>query len=113
MKIAFSAYGGNWRDKVDIRFGRAAVFFVVDTDSGETNVIDNASNVDAAQGAGTNSARTIVDAGVDVLVTGNIGPKASAVLKAAGMKVMQGAGYTTIEEAYTRYKRGVLYENHL
>lgn len=113
MKIAFSAYGNNWREQVDVRFGRAKGFFVVDTTSNQTSYIDNTANVDAAQGAGTSSAQAIVEAGVRELITGNVGPKAATVLKAGGVKVLSGIGYASIEEAYDRYKKGMLTEQVL
>ena len=113
MKIAFTTYGNSWREQVDIRFGRAKGFFIVDTDTETTSYIDNSRNVAAAQGAGTSSAQAVADAGVNILITGKVGPKAGSVLKAAGIKVMGGIGYTTVEEAYERYKKGMLKEQIL
>ncbi len=113
MKVAFTAYGNGWREQVDIRFGRAKGFFIVDEESNETSYIDNSANVEAAHGAGTSASQAIVDAGVKVLVTGHVGPKAGAVLKAGGVKVMGGIGYTSIEEAYEKYKKGHLEEQQL
>ncbi|MBN1755825.1 NifB/NifX family molybdenum-iron cluster-binding protein [bacterium] len=110
MKIAFTATGNNWLEKVDIRFGRAQGFFIVDTETNETSYIDNNLNVETAHGAGTSAAQSVVDAGVNALVTGQLGPKAASVLRAAGIKVYGGVGYATIEEAYQRYKQGKLNE---
>ncbi|HID39640.1 MAG TPA: dinitrogenase iron-molybdenum cofactor biosynthesis protein, partial [Calditrichaeota bacterium] len=86
MKIAFTAYGNSWREQVDIRFGRAKGFFIVDTETDTTSYIDNSKNVAAAQDAGTGSAQTIAGAGINVLIAGKVGPKAGAVLKAAGIR---------------------------
>jgi len=113
MKIAFSTYGNSWREQVDIRFGRARGFFIVDTVTNETSYLDNTKNLEAAQGAGTNAAQAIVDAGIKELITGKVGPRAGAVLKVAGIKVWSGIGYTSIEEAYSRYKKCVLIEQKL
>lgn len=113
MKIAFTAYGNSWREQVDIRFGRAAGFFVVDTETMETSYIDNKENVAAAQGAGTGAAQAVVAAGVKELITGKVGPKAGAVLKAGGVRVLGGIGYASIKEAYERYKKGSLTEQML
>jgi len=113
MKIAFSAYGNSWREPVDIRFGRAQGFFIVDTDNNQTSYLDNTKNVEAAQGAGTSAAQAIADAGIKELITGKVGPKAGSVLKAAGIKVLSGIGYTSIEDAYDRYKKGMLTEQKL
>lgn len=113
MKIAFTTSGKTWRDPIDIRFGRAKGFFIVDTDTNMTSYSDNSKNVQAAQGAGTSAAQAIAEAGVNILITGKVGPKAGTVLKAAGIKVLGGIGYTSIEEAYERYKKGMLSEQVL
>ncbi len=113
MKIAFTTYGNDWKENVDIRFGRARGFFIVDDESGQTSYIDNKENVEAAHGAGTQAAKAIIDAGVGVLITGKTGPKAGQVLKSAGVNVFGGIGYATIEEAYDRYKKGMLTEQPL
>jgi predicted Fe-Mo cluster-binding NifX family protein len=113
MKIAFSAYGNSWREQVDIRFGRARGFFIVDTITNETSYLDNTKNLKAAQGAGTSAAQAVVDAGIKELITGKVGPKAGSVLKAAGIKVWGGIGYTSIEDAYDRFKKCLLTEQKL
>ncbi|HES58983.1 MAG: NifB/NifX family molybdenum-iron cluster-binding protein [Calditrichaceae bacterium] len=110
MKVAFTAYGNSWRDLVDIRFGRAKGFFIIDTDTNETSYVDNSANIDAAQGAGTSSAAAIVNSGVQELITGKVGPNAASVLKTANIKVYGGIGYTSIQEAYDRYIKGLLTE---
>jgi predicted Fe-Mo cluster-binding NifX family protein len=113
MKIAISACGNGWDHQVDERFGRAAGFFVVDTTDNATSYIDNGANTEAGHGAGTGAARSVVDAGVSVVVTGRIGPKAGAVLRAAGVNVMTGVGRTSVREAYEQYQRGALHEEGL
>ena len=50
-------------------------------------IIDNQQNLNAAQGAGIQSAETVVRSGAKVLVSGHCGPKAFRVLAAAGVKV--------------------------
>lgn len=113
MKIAFTTIGKNWRDPIDIRFGRAKGFFIIDMDTNETDYIDNSSNVDAAQGAGTSAAAAIAEAGVKELITGKVGPNAASILKAANVKVFGGIGYVSVQEAYDRYKKGLLTEQIL
>ena len=113
MKIAISACGNGWEEQVADRFGRAGGFFIVDTDDNPTSYIDNGTNTESAHGAGTGAAQAIVDAGVGVVITVKIGPKAGSVLKAAGVKVMTGVGQTSIREAYDRYQEGDLDEQKL
>jgi predicted Fe-Mo cluster-binding NifX family protein len=108
MKVAFTTSGKTWRDPIDIRFGRAKGFFIIDTETNETSYVDNSTNVDAAHGAGTSSASAIVNSGVQELITGKVGPNAASVLKVANVKVLEGIGYASIQEAYDRYKKGLL-----
>jgi len=87
MKIATSARGAVLSSELDPRFGRAACFVVVDTESGQSSVHDNSQNVQAAQGAGIRAAQDLAKLGVEAVVTGSIGPNAAGVLGAANIKV--------------------------
>lgn len=108
MKVAFSARGNSWKEQIDIRFGRAKGFFIVDSETNETEYQDNVVHVNSAQGAGTGAAQSLAGAGVKVLVTGKVGPNAAQVLKAANVQVYGGIGYASIEEAYEKYNKGLL-----
>ncbi len=103
MKIAISAKGTELDSTVDPRFGRASYFIIVDSDSGRIlDVIDNSSGKEAPHGAGINAAALVAERGVDVVLTGRVGPKAFSVLSAGGIKVvseMEG----TVKEALERF----------
>ena len=107
MKVAVTSQGPDLDSPVDPRFGRAKYFIVVDTDSGEFSAHDNTQNVNAAQGAGIQAGRTVVDLGVEAVITDNVGPKAFATLQAANVKVHQGAS-GTVKEAIEKFKAGQL-----
>lgn len=110
MKIAVTALSGEGlSSKVDPRFGRARYFVIYDTESKETSVIDNSSNVNAQQGAGIQAAESIADSGARVLLTGHCGPNAFRTLSAAGIKVVNGAD-GTVEKAIDDYMNGKLKE---
>jgi predicted Fe-Mo cluster-binding NifX family protein len=113
MKIAITTSGKTWRDPIDIRFGRDKGFFIIDTETNETSYVDNSDNVDAAHGAGTSAAAAIINSGVKELITGKVGPNAASVLKTANIKVYGGIGYASIQEAYDRYKKGLLPEQNI
>lgn len=91
MKVAVTAQDMTVDSAVDPRFGRARAFVVVDTTAGTSSVHDNAQNLNAAQGAGVQAARNVVDLGVEAVVTGHVGPKAFQVLQAGGVAVYTGA----------------------
>ena len=109
MKIVVTSRGADLESRIDPRFGRAACFLLVDTASGAHEVVDNAQNLNAVQGAGVQAGQTVAGTGADAVVTGNVGPKAFRVLSAAGIKV-----YLTdeclVKEAVSRFIAGELTE---
>ncbi len=107
MKIAISSSGTALDAPVDPRFGRAAKFILVDTDTGAFSVHDNTQNLNAAQGAGIQSGETVSRLGAEVVITGHCGPKAFRTLQAAGIKVAIGAK-GTVAEAVEAFKKGEL-----
>lgn len=107
MKIACTTSGDTLESPLDSRFGRAPKFIIYDTETKGFQVIDNVQNLEAAQGAGIQSAETVARAEVDCLVTGHCGPKAFKVLTAAGIRVFTG-GAGTVSEAITAFQEGRL-----
>ena len=106
MKIAITSTGKTLESDVDPRFGRAAYFIIVDTDTMEFNAAENA-NVAVGGGAGVGSAKTVIDAGAQAILTGNCGPNAERTLTAGGVKLY--AGVTgTVKEAAESFKSGKL-----
>ena len=108
MKIAVTSSGQTLDSQVDPRFGRAAYFIVVDTERMEFNSVNN-QNVAAAGGAGISSAKTVIDAGAEAVLTGNCGPNAQRTLSAAGVKLYTAVS-GTVSEAIELYKSGKLAE---
>ncbi|RKY26106.1 MAG: dinitrogenase iron-molybdenum cofactor biosynthesis protein [Planctomycetota bacterium] len=119
MKIAITSQGQALDSQVDSRFGRARFFIVVDTETGEFSASDNGQNLNAAQGAGIQAGKNVVDLGVEAVVTGHVGPKAFATLQAGGVKVYTGAAgpagaeadsaeTLTVAEAIEQFKAGQL-----
>jgi len=104
MKIAVTSTGKTLDSEVDPRFGRAACFIIVDTETMDFNVIENES-VAAAGGAGISSAKVVIDAGAEAVLTGNCGPNAEQTLTAAGVKLYTGAT-GTVAEAIELFKSG-------
>lgn len=103
MRVAISSTGPDLNGNVDPRFGRCAYFIFYDTDTGSWEAVPNA-NRDAAGGAGIRTAQSVVDRGVETVITGNIGPNAMQVLSGQ-VKVYTGF-FGTIEEALQALKAG-------
>jgi predicted Fe-Mo cluster-binding NifX family protein len=108
MKIAVTSTGKTLDSQVDPRFGRAAWFIIIDTETMDFSAIENES-VAAAGGAGISSAKTVIDAGAQAVITGNCGPNAEQTLTAGGIKLYVGVT-GTVAEAAELFKNGKLTE---
>ena len=109
MKVVVTSIGDTLEAEVDPRLGRAGKFIVYDTESKAFSVVDNSSGVAASHGAGVSAGQAISDAGAEVVVTGNCGPRAYQVLSAAGIKVYVGAS-GTVADALKQFEEGELQE---
>ena len=109
MKVAVTATGTTLESDVDPRFGRARRFLVVDTDSRDVQVIENAEGAKAMSGAGVQAAQRIAESGAEVLITGHCGPNAFRALGAAGVSVYVGAS-GSVEHALEELESGRLKE---
>lgn len=105
MKIAVPAVDRESTANIDARFGRTPWFMVYDTDAHTWNAVENTQNLQAAQGAGIQSAETLVRHKVEVVLTPHCGPKAFRVLQAAGVAIYLGVN-GTVEEALAAYQAG-------
>ena len=107
MKVAVTSQGQELSSPVDPRFGRAKFFIVVETETGEFSVADNTQNLNAAQGAGIQAGKNVVDLGAKVVITGHVGPKAFATLQTGGVQIYTGAT-GTVTDAIEQFKAGTL-----
>ena len=87
MKIIVTSNGKETNDSVDPRFGRAAFFLVFDSEGGSPEVHDNKQNLNAAQGAGIQTAQNVAATGTKIVITGHCGPKAFRILSASKITV--------------------------
>ncbi len=106
MKIAITSSGDSLNSEVDPRFGRAACFIIIDTETMDFSAIEN-ENVAAAGGAGISSAKAVIDTCAEVVLTGNCGPNAERTLSAAGVKLYTGV-VGTVSEAIELFRNGNL-----
>lgn len=106
MKIAVSATGNTLESMMDQRFGRAAFFIIVDSETMRFEAINNEAAASAG-GAGITSAQTVVDKGIEAVITGNVGPNAMSVLNAAEIGIYRGAS-ASVGENIEEFKNGML-----
>jgi predicted DNA-binding protein (UPF0251 family)/predicted Fe-Mo cluster-binding NifX family protein len=105
-KIAVSSEGPSLDDQVDPRFGRAAGFVIVDPTTMEYEYLDNGASQARAQGAGIQAAELVAGRGVNVVLTGFVGPKAFTALRAAGIGIGPDLGGLSVRQAVERFVKG-------
>jgi predicted Fe-Mo cluster-binding NifX family protein len=82
MKLAISITGNTLDSSFDSRFGRAAAFCIVDTETGQWQVFENPA-LSASGGAGVQASQFIAKRGVQAVASGAFGPNAFDLLSAA------------------------------
>ena len=102
MKIAITSLGKDLDSDVDPKFGRAAYFLIVDTETLEFDVLDNSENVNSFRGAGVQAGAIVGNSGAKVVLTGHCGPKAFDTLDAVGIKVVNDT-MGTVRSAVTKF----------
>jgi predicted Fe-Mo cluster-binding NifX family protein len=107
MRVGISATGEDLNARVDDRFGRCPWFLVVDSDSLKFTALENR-HAQEGMGAGMAAAKDLIDVRVDAVISGQVGPKAYEVLKAADVDIFLVSGGITVKEALERFNRGEL-----
>ncbi len=104
MKIAISANGKELDSLLDPRLGRCSFFAFYDTDEKKWSLLSNPGALEGS-GAGIKASQFLIEQQVGILLTGDVGPKASRVLNAAGIK-QYSLPEVPIKEALHRYQEG-------
>jgi len=99
MKIAISSTGQKINDKIDDVFARCPYFIIVEIKDDKIEKTESLKNESVEQigGAGISTAKLMAEKGVEAVVAGNVGPRASEVLAQFNIKVYQASG--TVEQA--------------
>jgi predicted Fe-Mo cluster-binding NifX family protein len=93
MKIAVSSSGKELDSPVDAHFGRCTTFVIVDSETDDYEAIENTAS-EAGSGAGIAAATGLAKAGIEVVLTGNLGPNASRTLATLGIRAFRAEGDT-------------------
>jgi predicted Fe-Mo cluster-binding NifX family protein len=86
MKLAISISGNNLTSPFDPRFGRAAAFCLVDSETGEWTSHENPA-LSASGGAGVQAAQFVAGLGAQAIISGAYGPNAFDTLSPAGIEM--------------------------
>ncbi len=108
MYIAIPSEGPSLDDMMSPRFARAPWFLIIDTEGNLVEAVDNEAK-QAAHGAGGVAVQILADKSVSVVFAPRVGPKASASLQMAKMKVYEITG-VSCREAFGKYNEGGLRE---
>ncbi|NOQ56410.1 MAG: hypothetical protein GQ477_06445, partial [Nanohaloarchaea archaeon] len=108
MKLAISAEDNTIESLIDQRFGRCKYFLIVELENDEMKDVTAIENEGALQGhgAGIKASQQLGDLDVDVIITGNLGPNSTAVLKQLGIRAVHASGIA--EDAVTKFIKGEL-----
>ena len=109
MKIVITASSPDLDATVDLRFGRAFCFIVIDEDGLEWEAFPNPA-LDARGGAGVQATRFIAEKEAGVVISGSFGPNAFETLTAADiqMLVIPADKSFTVREVLSLYQAGQL-----
>ena len=94
MKLAISISGKTLDSPFDSRFGRAAAFCIVDTETGEWETIENPA-LSASGGAGVQASQFVAEHGAQAVASGAFGPNAFDTLAAAEVEMYLAPGNET------------------
>ncbi|RPH56895.1 MAG: dinitrogenase iron-molybdenum cofactor biosynthesis protein [Chloroflexi bacterium] len=86
MKLAISISGNKLDSPFDPRFGRAAAFCLVESETGAWTVHENPA-LSASGGAGVQAAQFVAKLGAQAVISGAYGPNAADTLSPAGIEM--------------------------
>ena len=110
MLIAITALENSLQSEIDPRFGRAAYYMIVNTETDEITVHNNSDGINASNGAGTGAVQTLSEYGVEALYTGRVGPKAAEVLNQAKIPYYENIT-GTVQSVLDQLKGGKVSQN--
>lgn len=106
MKICVSSAGASLEAQLDPRFGRCLYLVIIDSETMQFEAIPNMA-AGSTGGAGIQAAQNMVNKGVKIVITGNVGPNAFGALSAAGIEIVT-ATSGTVRQLVEKLKKGEL-----
>ena len=106
MKIVVTSTGNDLNAPTNPRFGRCPTYIFVETETMAFEALPNPA-ASASGGAGIQAAQFIVEQGAQAVLSGNLGPNAMEVLKAANIPAYL-ISTGSVQRAVEAYKAGQL-----
>jgi predicted Fe-Mo cluster-binding NifX family protein len=103
MRIMVTAQGKEVTAPVDPRFGRCRFFILWDSLTQQSTAFANENA--SSSGAGISSAQFVIDHNVQVVISGEVGPRAAQVLQSAGVKIHTTTA-ATVQQALQMFQKG-------
>lgn len=103
MKVAIALEENKYEAQVDRRVGRAPYFLIIDIETNNYEIIENEAK-DEVTGAGLKVIKNLVTLGIDVLIAGDVGPKAAVLIEEFDLPVYKLGELTSVDEVLKAFK---------
>lgn len=109
MKIAVTASQDSIDSPIDMRFGRCPYYIIFETEDKKIKGHEVVKNTAGTQmrGAGITAAQLVANKNVNLIITGNVGPKAYGVLSSTGIEIITNVS-GNVKDAVEKYLKGEL-----
>ncbi len=107
MKICITSQGPTLASPAEERFGRAAYFMIIDTETGAAEAVEN-QVAGATGGVGPKAAQLLIARDAKALVSGMVGGNAREVLMAAGIQMYTYRAGGSVKDALEQFKSAKL-----
>jgi predicted Fe-Mo cluster-binding NifX family protein len=98
---------GGLLSEISMHFGRSPYFTIIKFENNEIKEISAIEILGKHSGGSKTPAEIALNSGVDVLICGNLGPKAVSMISENGIEVYSGAS-GKVKDAFKAWKNGML-----
>ena len=107
MRVAISTMGASPESLIHPQFGRCE-WFIIFEEGKETVKAFRNPYIEVQTGAGIGCAQDLIQEGVKVIISGQVGPKAYEVLNRAGIEIYLAPPTISAQDSYKKFLSGKL-----
>lgn len=107
MKLAIALKENDFNSSVDERFGRASYFLIIDNGTKDYEIIENEAK-DEVTGAGLKAVKILMKYGVEIIIAGEIGPKAATLINEFEIPTYKLGNYEKVNEILEAFNKNLL-----